>query len=83
MSDAAPEITSEVALTSDERAFLRQMIETWEDSLPPTHPLRIQPGLTRTVRYARNAAPARLFLTPAGVSPARRWWRAFRARLTW
>lgn len=81
VSEAAPENISEVALTHDERAFLHQMIATWEDSLPPAHLLRIQTGQTRTVRYARNAEPTRLFLIHARVSSTRRWWRALRSHM--
>lgn len=80
---AAPENMAEVALTAHERVFLRQCLEAWEDSLPPTHVLRAQTArFPRAVRYERDTEPTRLFLAGAPVSRARRWWRALRARLS-
>lgn len=73
-------VQSEIALADDERAFLRQMIETWEDTLHAAHILRVQRAHLRTVRYQRDGE-TRVFLTSAPVSalrPIRRWWRAFR-----
>ena len=74
----------EVALTADERVYLRQCLEMWEDSLAPTHVLRAQGAQTtrcpRTVRYERDTEPTRLYLSGASVSRAGRWWRALRAR---
>lgn len=70
---------AEVALTGDERVFLRQMLEAWEDSLAPTHLLHGQRAQRRMVRYDRAAGPTRLFLLGAPVSALRRWWRVFRS----
>ena len=81
---AALENASEVALTDDERVYLRQCLEAWEDSLAPTHALRAQTAcFPRAVRYERDTEPTRLFLAGAPVSRARRWWRTLRARLGW
>lgn len=74
--------TDEVALSREERVFLRQMLEAWEDSLPPNHLLRGQPGPARTVRYERNLEPTRLFLADVPLSAFRRWWRALHPSLT-
>ncbi|MBI4622830.1 MAG: response regulator [Verrucomicrobia bacterium] len=80
---AALENASEVALTDDERVYLRQCLEAWEDSLAPTHALRTQTaGFPRAVRYERDTEPTRLFLAGAPASRARRWWRALCARLS-
>ena len=76
---ARPSDSAEVALSPEDRAFLRQMVETWEDSLHPTHVLRRERAATRLVRYARNQEPTRLFLASARVSIFQRCWRAFRA----
>lgn len=82
---AASEHFDEVALTGDERVFLRQCIEAWEDSLPAAHVLRAPRALSarrpREICYERGTEPTRLFLATAPVSRARRWWRAVLARL--
>jgi len=78
-SDAAAEVPAEITLTRDEHVFLRQMLETWEDSLSPNHVLRTQHTLTRTVRYARGSEPTRLFVAGAPSSAFARWWRALPA----
>lgn len=70
---------AEITLTRDEHVFLRQMLETWEDSLRPNHVLRTQRTLARTVRYARGSEPTRLFVAGAPQSAFARWWRALRA----
>lgn len=72
--------SAEVALTRDESVFLRQMLEAWEDSLRPTHLLRLQPTGSRTVHYEREKLRPRLFLAGRPVSVARRCWRALRER---
>ena len=54
---AEAENSSEVALTADERVFLRQMVETWEDSLRPTTPCA--PYVARHVPFAIPATPNR------------------------
>jgi len=75
-----PENSSEVTLTGHERVFLRQCLEAWENTLPPTHILRAQSVLLpRAVRYERGKEPTQLFLAAAPRSLARRWWRALRA----
>ena len=78
----APENPGEIALTGDERVYLRQCLEAWEDSLAPMHLLRAQTGrLLRTIRYQRDTEPTRLFLAGAPTSRTRRWWRDLCARL--
>lgn len=78
----APENPGEVALTDDERVYLRQCLEAWEDSLAPMHVLRAQTGrLLRTIRYQRDLEPTRLFVAGTPASRTRRWWRALCARL--
>ena len=80
---AGPENYVEVGLTHNERVFLRQCLEAWEDSLAPTHLLRGQTAsFPRTVRYERNTEPTRLFLAGAPVSRVHRWWRALRGAPT-
>lgn len=83
---AFPASSSEVGLTDNERVFLRQCLEAWEDALPVTNVLRAQRGQTarlpRAVRYEREVDATRLFLADAPVSRARRWWRALRTRLS-
>ena len=78
---------SEVALTGDERVFLRQCLEAWEDSLSPAHWLRGQPVQTarfpRLVRYKRDTEPTRFFVDGGTVSRLRRWCRAIAARFGW
>ncbi len=82
-----PPRCSEVALTGDERVFLRQCLEAWEDSLSPTHWLHGHRGQTarfpRFVRYRRDSEPTRFFVEGGTVSPLRRWCRAIAARLGW
>jgi two-component system LytT family response regulator len=79
---ALAEDGAEVILTAHERVFLRQCLEAWENSLPPTHVLRAPQPLgaarARTVRYARGAEPTRLFIAGASASRVHRWWRALR-----
>lgn len=74
---------SEVSLTREESSYLRQMLETWEGSLQPTHRLRTARTGTRTVYYDSSNGSARLLLSnhPFG-SLASRWWQAMRLRLT-
>ncbi len=79
--EALPTGSAEVALARDERVFLRQMLEAWEDSLLPTHRLRLQPAGKRIVHYERNAPQPRLFLARESASAARRCWRALCNRL--
>lgn len=68
----------EMGFTSDERSFLRQMLEAWEESLPSTHLLREHRTGVRVVRYDRATGMARLFLMGTPASALRRWWRLFR-----
>ncbi|MBI5766751.1 MAG: response regulator [Verrucomicrobia bacterium] len=79
---ATPESLDEVALTDDERVFLRHCLEAWENSLAPAHVLRAHAvRLARTIRYARDQEPTRMFLAGAPASSrVRRWWRTLRAR---
>lgn len=74
----------EVDLTGDERVFLRQCLEAWEDSLPATHVLRAADAQTtaaeRSVHYQRNREPTRLFLDDQPTFCLRHWWRELCAR---
>jgi hypothetical protein len=80
MSKPTPPCDSaEIALTDYERIFLRQMVETWEESLGPAHVLHRQRGGTRTVRYQLNTEPTRLFVSSAPPLPANRFWRDLRS----
>jgi DNA-binding LytR/AlgR family response regulator len=72
----------EVSLVGDERVYLRQCLEAWEDSLPADHVLRVRSGrFPRTVCYEREREPTRIYLAENSMSRVRRWWRAMRARL--
>jgi two-component system LytT family response regulator len=78
---AAPPPAAEVVLTREERAFLRRMLEVWEDALPSDHVLRQQPAQARQVVYDRTAMTSRIFLNGAHTSPLHRGWSALRRLL--
>lgn len=78
----------EVTLSDGTRAFMRKSLQAWEDSLPPTHFMRVHRtqivNLAQVARYERDADErTKLFLTgqTVPVSASRHRWRELRERL--
>lgn len=79
---------TEVMLVDGTRAFMRKSLQTWEDTLPPTHFMRVHRtqilNLAQVVRYERDAEErTRLFVVglPSPVSASRHRWSELRERL--
>jgi two-component system LytT family response regulator len=79
---------TEVMLVDGTRAFMRKSLQTWEDTLPPTHFMRVHRtqilNLAQVIRYERDAEErTRLFVVglPSPVSASRHRWSELRERL--